>query len=276
MSYKSIMVNLHPGERNTAALAVAGDLAERFGAHVEGVALCRPIQVCDTETYLISDLAARDREARERDLLAVEREFREAMHGRAPSIGWHGAMTIEDLTRTIADLARGADLVVAGADRHRRALNTTRRPSPGDLVMQSGRPILVVPETVTRLSLDHVLVAWKDGPEARRAVADARPLLARAGRVTIVEISAAEDLAQARSHVNEVVAWLGRHGIAAEALPISSTGDAAARLNLVASDQAANLIVAGAYAHSRLQEWVMGGVTRDLLVNTDLCSMLSH
>ena len=276
MSYKSIMVNLQAGRTNGAALAVAGDLAERFGAHVLGVAICRPIQVCDTETYLISDLAVQERESSERDLLAAEQEFRTAISSRAKSLDWHAAMTTEDLTRAVADQARNADLVVTSADRNRSYLDTVRRPSAGDLVMQTGRPVFVVPETVRELSLGHILVGWKDGPEARRAVADALPLLAKAGRVTVVEISSAESLADARSHVNDVVTWLGRHGIAAEGLAIAAEGDAAARLTLVAADGKADLIVAGAYAHSRLQEWVMGGVTRGLLLNADRCSMISH
>jgi nucleotide-binding universal stress UspA family protein len=276
MGYNSIMVNLQPGRTNSAALAVAGDLAEQFGAHVFGVALCRPMEVTSTETYLISDLAARDRETRQLELLATEQEFRQAMSGRAKSLGWHAAITLEDLARAISDHARSADLVVVGASRHRSCFDVPPRPSAGDLVMRTGRPVFVVPDTVKQLSLGHVLVAWKDGREARRAVADARPLLAKARRVTVVEISAAEDLADGRFHVSEVVAWLSRHGIAAEALAVAGGADAAARLKLVAADQTVDLIVAGAYAHSRLQEWVMGGVTRDLLLHSDICSMVSH
>jgi nucleotide-binding universal stress UspA family protein len=275
MGYKSMMVNLQPGQTNGAVLAVAADLAERFGAHVLGVALCRPLEVTDTETYLMSDLAVRDRETRQLQLVAAEQEFHKVMLGRATSLDWHGSMTTQDLTGAITDHARSADLVVAGAGRDRSCFDPALRPTAGDLVMQTGRPVFVVPETVKRLSLDHILVGWKDGREARRAVADALPLLAKARRVTVVEISPADRLADARSHLNELVTWLGRHGIAAEALPLAETTDAP-RLDLIAADLKADLIVAGAYAHNRLQEWVMGGVTRNLLLHADLCSMVSH
>ena len=275
MSYKSILVNLQLGKTNGGVLAVAGDLAERFNAHVLGVAMYRPLQVCETEAYLMSDLAARDREGRQREIAAAEQEFRMMMEGRAKSLGWHAGMTNKTLAAAVVDHARSADLVVAGADRDRSLFDTPSRLGPGDLVMQAGRPVFVVPDTVERLSLDHVLVGWKDGPEARRAIADALPLLAKAGRVTVVEITPEAELASARSHLNDVVVWLGLHGITAEALPVVGA-DAPARLRHLVAELKADLIVAGAYAHSRLQEWIMGGVTRDLLLHTDLCSMVSH
>jgi nucleotide-binding universal stress UspA family protein len=84
------------------------------------------------------------------------------------------------------------------------------------------------------------------------------------------------DLHDARTGLEAMTAWLGGHGISAQALPVASTGDDAARLNLLATEQNADLIVAGAYAHSRLQDWILGGITRDLLLHTDLCSMASH
>jgi nucleotide-binding universal stress UspA family protein len=275
MSYKSILVNLQLGKTNGGVLAVAGDLAERFNAHVLGVAMYRPIQICETEAYLMSDLAARDREGRQREIAAAEQEFRVLMAGRAKSLGWHAGLTTKTLAAAVVDHARSADLLVAGADRNKNLFDTSSRLGPGDLVMQAGRPVFVVPDTVERLSLDHVLIGWKDGPEARRAIADALPLLTKAGRVTVAEVAPEAGLAAARSRLDDVVDWLGLHGVTAEALPVAGA-EAPARLRGVVADLKANLIVAGAYAHSRLQEWIMGGVTRDLLQHTDLCSMVSR
>ena len=75
---------------------------------------------------------------------------------------------------------------------------------------------------------------------------------------------------------NAVVNWLKRDGITAEAVASLSTGDDAARLDGIASDQAADIIVAGAYGHSRLREWALGGVTKDLLLRAGRCSFVSH
>ena len=78
------------------------------------------------------------------------------------------------------------------------------------------------------------------------------------------------------SHVEDVVGWLERHGVVAETLACRSIGEDATRLNDIAQEQNADLIVAGAYGHSRLREWVLGGVTCDLLLRADRCSLVSH
>ena len=83
-------------------------------------------------------------------------------------------------------------------------------------------------------------------------------------------------MAAARSHVAEVTKWLGRHGIEATGLAVLQEGDNAAQLGFVAGRQGADLIVAGAYGHSRVREWALGGVTRSLLLHTHRCSLLSH
>src|SRR5262249_47398603 len=111
---------------------------------------------------------------------------------------------------------------------------------PGDLVMQAGRPLLVVPATVNWLDLRSVLVAWKDCAEARRAVADALPLLAKAGEVTVAGI-AEEDGGQAtvRQQAEDVVGWLSRHGIVARAQVPERSGNAVAQLDRIAADTGA-------------------------------------
>ena len=84
--------------------------------------------------------------------------------------------------------------------------------------MQCGRPVLIVPPAPAGASLDHVMVAWRDTREARRAAMDALPLLRRATQVTIVEIAAQEDMPSATRRLEEVARWLAGHGIAAEVI----------------------------------------------------------
>ena len=126
------------------------------------------------------------------------------------------------------------------------------------------------------LRLEQVVVAWKDTREARRAAFDALPLLKKAAHVTVVEIAAEAELAMARVRVEDVVGWLKRHGVVAEALTLPSLYEDAGRLNAIAEQRGADVIVAGAYGHSRLREFVLGGVTRDLLLRADRCSLVSH
>ena len=276
MSYTSILVNLQLGKKNASILRIVGDLAGQYGAHVIGLALCAPIRLFYDSACLISDVAVQDREVRMQEMTEAEAEFRDKMTGRAKSLQWHAAMTETPLAQAIADQARSADLVVTAVERQRDYFEAPNTIRIGSVVMQTGRPVLVVPDPAEGLSLDHVLVAWKDGREARRAVSDALPLLEKARRVTVVEIAPEPELQQARDRLDQVVGWLAHHRVAAHAMPVASAGDNAARLNLLASDQDATLIVAGAYAHSRLHEWVLGGVTRDLLLHSDFCSVVSH
>jgi nucleotide-binding universal stress UspA family protein len=154
--------------------------------------------------------------------------------------------------------------------------DTSRHVGIGDLVMQAGRPCLIVPAETENLRSEHVLVGWKDTGETRRAVSDALPLLKQARQVTIVEIAAEQDLAEAYTRVRDVASWLKRHGIEATPVAAPSIGDDAVRLSSIVREQGADLLVAGAYGHSRVREWVLGGVTRDLLLRATHCSLVSH
>src|ERR1700681_1317956 len=111
--------------------------------------------------------------------------------------------------------ARSADLVIMGVASGALA-DASRRVKTGDLVMQVGRPVLIVPAAADKLKLERVVIGWKDTRETRRAIFDALPLLKQAVHVAIVEIAAEEELAAARTHLDDVVNWLKRHGVAAE------------------------------------------------------------
>jgi len=154
---------------------------------------------------------------------------------------------------------------------------TSRAINVADLIMRAGRPVLVVPPNVNKLALDWALVAWKDTREARRAIADALPLLQSAGQVRIVEmVEETADWAAARLRLADVVAWLGTHGVRAQAAPEITNPNDPDQLGSIATEQGADLVVAGAYGHSRMREWVLGGVTCSLLQGQQRCSLVSH
>jgi nucleotide-binding universal stress UspA family protein len=175
----------------------------------------------------------------------------------------------------LASEARWADLVLIDAAPE-RPLNVARQIDAGDLIMQVGRPVLLVAPVPVPLRMDRVLVAWRDTREARRAAADALPLLKRAGRVSIVEVADEDDLGAAQSRLNDVASWLGRHGVTAEVHAKSASGDDAAGLATIADELEADIVVAGAYGHSRVREWALGGVTRTLLRQGVRSSFVSH
>jgi nucleotide-binding universal stress UspA family protein len=149
---------------------------------------------------------------------------------------------------------------------------------PGDALMRAGRPILVVPPGVAALEGRRVLVAWKDTREARRAVADALPLLSRAEEVLVVEAAPeVEERGQALRRADDVAALLAGHGATARGEALEPGGGAVADdLLRAAGRHGADLVVAGGYGHARLREWAFGGVTRDLLTRCPVCCLLSH
>jgi nucleotide-binding universal stress UspA family protein len=276
MTYATVMVNLEIGCSNAGVMNAAADVAERFGAGVVGIAACHPMPILYTDGYYVpEEMIEQDREQIRRDIGAAEAEFRDTMRGRAKAISWRSNVTMEPLAAYIAGEARCADIVVTAASADTPS-DLTRRVNPSDLLMQMGRPVLVLPAAVTAPKLDRVLVAWKDAREPRRAVVDALPLLQKATHIAVASIAAADDLEAARDHVADVIAWLALHGVTAIPVITRPLGDDAAQLQAIAREQEAGVIVAGAYGHSRLREWALGGVTRHLLLHGQGCALLSH
>jgi len=175
----------------------------------------------------------------------------------------------------LAREARSADLVVTGQ---------TKGPGdsfgsldPGEALLKVGRPTLVVPDGVSSLRAEHVVIGWKDGREARRAIQDALPFLHEASRVIVVEIYESGEESIAQAHIDDVVRYLTRHRI--NAIPhviLREQGQGAAQVVELAQEESADLLVTGAYGHSRLGEWIYGGVTRDLLATSSICCLMSH
>ncbi|WP_158800675.1 universal stress protein [Acidisoma sp. L85] len=276
MTYATLMVHLKAGEPNAGLLRVSGELAERFDANVIGIAARQPLQLLYDNGFSTTDVIGQDFREIQKALEAAEAEFQVALHGRAKSLEWRSSITIAPLFEYLAHQARAADLVLSGPNSAHSPLYHPRYADLGRFLMLSGRPLLIVPEEIDRLKVRRMVVAWKDKREARRAVADALPLLNLAGQVSVVEIANKLDMAAATTRVADVASWLGRHGIAAEPMAVPAAEDDANRLAALADDYQADLIVAGAYGHSQLREALLGGVTRDLLLRSDRCAFLSH
>ena len=275
MSYASLMVHLELGQSNARLLRMAAVLAQRFDAGVTGIVACQPMPMVYADGFVPAALFEQDSEIIARQMDEAQSEFRSELRARAGRLAWRQSVTPNSLADFIASEARHADLLITGAVTQNR-YDTSRTVNTGDLVMQAGRPVLAVPVIIEQLKLDRVVVGWKDSRETRRAIADALPLLKQASSVSVAEIAAEEAMPAARAHVADVVDWLQGHGIVAEPVTSPSTGDDATGLYTLAQDLGADIIIAGAYGHSQLREWVMGGVTRDFLLRAGCCSLLSH
>jgi len=275
MDYKTIMVSLALDRPNYACLAVAGDLAERFGARVIGVAASDvkpPLYFADGG--YAQKLLDEEAMAVRRRLSELEAEFRTAVEKRAKSVEWRSAQALP--VPYVLQQARAADILVVGA-RSETIVDPCAAADPSDLLMQAGRPIIVVPPAVEWFDFRSVLVAWKDVREARRAVLDALPILAAAKDVTIVEIAEqGTHRADALSHVADVASWLQGHGIMAGTFVPESEAGVAEQLDRIAADVGAGAVIAGAYGHSRFREWILSGVTRHLATESRRCAFLSR
>jgi nucleotide-binding universal stress UspA family protein len=139
--------------------------------------------------------------------------------------------------------------------------------------MAAGLPLLTVPAGA-RPDFRTIIVAWKDTREARRAITEALPFLKRAETVRVLRIGPGDDEAQGVSEITERLRWNGVPAEAETRMRVQET--VASDLLAAANELSAGLIVAGGYGHSRLREWVLGGVTQGLLEQSSRCVLFSH
>src|SRR5579883_2212175 len=166
MTYKTILVHLDLNADNESVLGVAAQLAERFDASVIGVAAAQPIHPLYEEGYAMADVVAEDRTELDRELAECRAQFHKALAHRVRQIEWRSAVTFESLSDYIAGQARCADLIITGREVGAALFDNSRRVRIGDLVLCAGRPVLIVPQGITRLALQHVFLAWKEAREA--------------------------------------------------------------------------------------------------------------
>jgi nucleotide-binding universal stress UspA family protein len=271
------MVSLSLDQPNKARLAVAGQIAERFDAGMIGIvasAFSPPLYFTDGKQAQIAiDL---EEESIKRRTLELEAQFRDAANNRATHIEWRCA--IDFPARYVLREARSADIIVSGG-RSDALSDPFTTVTPRDLVMEAGRPLLVVPDSVDWLDPRSALVAWRDTPEARRAIVASLPMLRKAKDIAVAQIvEGDQNLVTAAARVRDVVTWLSRHGIRAVELVAAQDPDrdAFAQLDSMAAQVGAGIIVAGAYGHSRYLELILGGMTQYLISQTARCVLLSH
>jgi len=276
MAYKTLLVHLDLNGDNEGVLKIAGDLAERFDSKVVGIAAAQPIIPLYDEGFAAADTATLHRAEVEKEIDACQSQFRQALGSRVKQIEWRSTITPEFLAKYIATEARCADLIITGKDIGASLMDNSRRVNIGDLAIRAGRPVLIVPQGISSLPMRHAVVAWKDSREARRAVADALPLLEIAGQAGILAISSEVDEEEARVSVRDVGSWLGAHGVQATPRVVGTKSGEAEYLHAELLAQKCDLLIAGAYGHNRLGEWMFGGVTEDVLLDPDFCVLLSH
>jgi nucleotide-binding universal stress UspA family protein len=273
MSFKNILVYQPLEDAKDSTLSIAIDLAQRSNAKLIGVAASAVNPTAYATGAFASAIIDRLRPLTEKGLKESAGRFLAATKGKVDEVEWRQALAKP--TDFVAQQARAADLVVTAATR-RTYFDPLTELDPGLLVLQAGRPVLLVPPEAQALKATHIVIAWKDTREARRAVLDALPLLQGATDVTVAEIVEPSQRNVAAGAGEDVVAWLGRHDVCATAHSVISDYDSYGAFEGLLLQNAADLIVAGAYGHNRFQEWIFGGVTHDLMMKSRHCCLFSN
>ena len=274
----TLMIHVPPGGENDSLLQFAHDVSTRLKVNrVIGIAAVRPLQIyAGPEAYVPQDLFQQDWEAMEKELAASEKQFRSAFDGTQMELEWRSAIVPALASDYVAEQMRAADLLITPPTSRGILFDAARYMDVADVALKSGRPVLVAGEGVRKLDLGSVMIGWKDSREARRAIEDALTFLRMAEKVVVVEVVDEDEVAQAAARLDDVIKWLAGHGIHAETRVERGRDEDAETLSWLAQDLKVGLVVGGAYGHSRLREWVLGGVTRDLLLRPSQCSLISH
>jgi nucleotide-binding universal stress UspA family protein len=260
MAYKDLLVVVDNEPNVGERVRLAADQAERCDAHLTGLYVA-----------LIAKAEPAHKELRARAL------FEDAVGSRKLSAEWRATVGFPIDIASVH--ARYADLVIVGQLDPDDALAPVSSPRPEDIALSAGRPVLTVPYVGTYPSLgQHALIGWDASREATRAVNDAMPLLTKAAMVTVLTI---DPLTGREEHGDvpgaDIALYLARHGVTARVEHTVSGGIGAGNVMLSrAGDLGADLLVMGAYGHSRLRELVLGGATRTVLESMTLPVLMSH
>lgn len=280
MGWKNLLVQIDGGQSDGSRIDVAIALAQRFEAHLAGLfviaeARAPGFAVAQMPMDLRKEQIARRRERAE----TVADRFRAAVTRAGLPADCRIDSTDEtDVAGVVALHGRHVDLMIVGQP-------DSDAPPPGgpwlvgDVALACGRPVLAVPYIGAGPALgERVLVAWDGGREAARAVNDALPLLRRAAKVFVVAVNPPTwPDRPGRLAGIDIALHLSRHGInvEAKALEVRDIGVADALLSHV-SDLGADMLVMGAYGHTRLQQSLFGGVTRRIQESMTVPVLLSH
>jgi len=278
MDIKDILVLLDAGEPDSAALAIAASLAKSCGACASGVCLYGEPEPPLSDCYAIglssvADVLERRTARISAEVAPAEAAFRKALSGVGLVGDWVTG-EVEECVDALTWRTRVADLVVASAPADHAG--PWRRLV--ELLVLSGAPCLLIPRDGPRRPVfDRIVLAWNGSAQARRALDDSLLFLKRALAVTVV-IAAEEPTAWIDGPQSDaVLRHLAHHGVQADVLRVAmDAGRAGEALLRASADCRADLLVMGAYSHTRAVEMILGGATRTVLSHSANPVLLSR
>jgi nucleotide-binding universal stress UspA family protein len=275
MKSGQILVHVAPGTISEARLRYALSLAREHEAKLNGVTVRLSPAAAVSVTIGDAQATAAICEASAANCLAAKAVFDRVTTGSMVELEWREVCGLP--ADAIAAEGSAADLVILGGHDREESDGALYDLQPADVIMACGTPVMVLPKhPPASFHARRILLAWKSTAQAARAAHHALPLLKQAECVVLTEIVADSDGGGYEIPAQSMAKYLGSHGVAVSIRQLHVAGDAGAQLIQAAQDNECDLIVAGAYGHSRLREWALGGVTRSLLADSTLPCILSH
>lgn len=275
MSIKSILVHLADDPAHNLRLDVAFDLADRFDAHITALYITTPSSMPAAISGRGASHAyiAHATEIAHEKSAAIEDEFRKRCESQGHS--WEWVCEEGDHLKLLELYARYADIAIVSPSHHHTAEDEVALHLPEHLPLQSSTPVLLVPHGWKRTAIGkNVLIAWKSTREAARTTRSAVPLLQKSEKVTVATV---DDERTDWLPGVEIGAYLARHGINVETRLLHGSDSHAGKYLLAACDElGCDLIVVGAYGHSRLRELIFGGTTSYVLKHTKVPLLSMH
>ena len=278
MSYKTILAYLSDKRRAEAILEPAVQLATRNNAHLIGMHVYAGVPAPPLPMPFGSDVIRAVAAAQQKETEEIAGIFSRMTANRPFVAEWRAEKGPHvDPTSIVIEHSRSADLIIAGQtdpDWDTSPLQDVAE----HLALGSGRPVLVVPYIGRYPEIGrNVVIAWKAGRESARAVFDALPILKQAEQVQILEIGEGGSKRDGASPDNSIAVALARHGIK-PTVRTSIAGEIGVGDEILSrlTDMGADLLVMGAYGHSRMRELVFGGVTRHIARHMTVPTLLSH
>lgn len=273
MTYRTILVQMFEDEGLDGRLAAAVALANRFEAHLVGLTVApppvMPFGYGEAAAYVGPEIFEAQREANHAIAERLHAAFNAALADTGLSSVWRDEEG--DPPTLFARAAHTVDLVVSGQQAG-DALDAVAPNVTEYLVAEAGGPVLMLPaSSPAEIRASKVVVAWNGSKEAKRALVDALPFLKAAETVWLATVGDREEV-----RYDRVKRMLGRHDIAVQELVLEDSGQEAGAVILErAQGLDADLMVMGAYGHSRLRELILGGATRHVLQNATMPVLFS-
>lgn len=273
---KNIFAAFLPEEKMIATPAV--DVAISLADHAQAHLTMRALSVKHVAPYsvmpgfigpIVSKVNSDEKQALEKVSSHLDRMLKTVSFPHDVSIAQH---PYDELVAMVGLQGRMHDLSVIDVPAD---YMTLRQPIFEELVFQTGRPVLIVPAGISTFSAKRIVIAWDGSACAVRALSDAMPFLADAGHVELTTIVNEKKLNNIVSGT-DMARQLSRHGVNVEVVDIEMRDDAGMSLINRAERIGANLIVSGAFAHSRWRHLVLGGVTTSLLRKSTIPVFMSH